>query len=123
MVPVILLYPEYYRSLCVRLYNFEGEEIVPNSCNVISYQEKVAPNGKIYKAITDSQTFPTYEEAVKYISEQKSGNYKIVGKDPFVSPVALEKLEHYRLIYSSEAGLVKPSVGKVSEVKIFEYER
>jgi len=44
--PVLLFYPEYYRSLVIRLYNFDGKQVSPKSPKVISYQEKVSPDGQ-----------------------------------------------------------------------------
>ena len=111
-----LFYPEYYRSLATRLYYFDGKEVTPQDTTVISYQEKVSRDGKPYKEITSWESFPNYEAATVYVSSQKSGNYRIAGKDPFVSPVPLEALTNYKLIYSSD-----DEVGLFPTVKIFEY--
>jgi dolichyl-diphosphooligosaccharide--protein glycosyltransferase len=119
--PVILFYPEYYRSMVVRLYNFDGKRVVPRSTMVISYEERLSREGQPYKEITSAKSFPSYEQAEDYISSQKSGNYRIVGSDPFVSPVPLQALEHYKLVYSSKGSKMMPSGGLISEVKIFEY--
>ncbi|MCX6009111.1 MAG: oligosaccharyl transferase, archaeosortase A system-associated [Chloroflexi bacterium] len=119
--PVILLYPEYYRSLVIRLYNFDGSQVIPKSSPVISYEEKVARDGQPYKEITSVKSFPSYDEAEAYVASQKSGNYRIVGADPFASPVPLQALEHYKLVYSSKGSKMMPSGGLISEVKIFEY--
>jgi len=121
LVPVYLFYPEYYRSIAVRLYNFDGSRVTPQRSNVISYEEKVGPEGEPYKVITEAKSFSTYEGAEAYISSQESGNYRIVGADPFISPVPLEALEHYRLIYSSDSAIMQPNIGMISAVKIFEY--
>jgi dolichyl-diphosphooligosaccharide--protein glycosyltransferase len=121
LMPVQLFYPEYYRSLAVRLYNFDGGKATLGSCIVISYQEKVSREGVRYKEIINSQSFPTYEAAAAHIAKQKSGNYKIVGNNPFVSPVSLEGLKNYKLVYSSDARVMQPGIGMVSVVKIFEY--
>ncbi|TRZ94573.1 MAG: hypothetical protein D4R82_03340, partial [Dehalococcoidia bacterium] len=121
LVRLYFFYPEYYRSLAVRLYNFDGSQVTPQSSNVISYEERTGPEGEPYKVITEAKSFPTYEEAEAYISSQESGNYRIVNTDPFVSPVPLEALEHYKLIYSSDSSVMKPGGGMISEVKIFEY--
>jgi len=132
---VIICYPEYYRSLVVRLYNFDGKQVTPKSSMVISYQEKVSSKGIPYKEITSAKSFPSYEEAEAYVASQKSGNYRIVGThlipigdaalmtDPFISPVPLEALEHYKLVYSSPGSITQPAVGSIPEVKIFEYVR
>ena len=119
--PIQLFYPEYYQSLAVRLYNFDGGEVAAESPVVISYEQKISPGGALYKGITSSQTFSNYEEASAYVSSQKSENYRIVGINPFISPVPLDALEHYQLIYSSTDGIMQPEVGMMPAVKIFEY--
>lgn len=115
--PVTLFHPEYYRSLAIRLYNFDAKAAVPKDATiVISYEEKLSREGIWYKEITGSESFSTYEEAEAYISSREPGNYKIVGTDPFTCPVPLEKMEHYRLVYSSaQKWQGEPAV------KIFEY--
>jgi oligosaccharyl transferase (archaeosortase A-associated) len=119
--PVILYYPEYYRSLAVRLYNFDGQQVTPQSTMVIAYQEKISREGINYKEITEVQYFPSYEEAEAYIASQESGSYRIAGNTPFISPVPLEALEHYKLAYSSESTVTLSDGGSIPEVKIFEY--
>jgi oligosaccharyl transferase (archaeosortase A-associated) len=119
--PVVLFYPEYYRSLVCRLYNFDGKQVIPRSSMVISYAQKVAREGQSYREITGVKSFSDYGEAEAYVAGQESGNYRIVGTDPFVSPVPLEALEHYKLVYSSEGTVIQPGGRLVSEVKIFEY--
>jgi len=120
--PVLLFYPEYYRSLVIRLYNFDGVQVSPKSTTVIAYQEKKTPEGQAYKQITDAKKFNSYEEAQTYIASQTSGNYSIVSADPFASPVPLSALEHYKLVYSSKGTVTDTTTGKVSpEEKVFEY--
>jgi dolichyl-diphosphooligosaccharide--protein glycosyltransferase len=117
MVPVTLFYPEYYRSLVIKLYNFDGKEVKPQNSVVISYKERVSHEGRHYKEITSSKAFSSYEEALAYISKEKSGNLRVVGANPFTSPVPLEGLKHYKLVHSSP--VTEP--GAILELKIFEY--
>ncbi|MDI6815053.1 MAG: hypothetical protein QMC90_03110 [Dehalococcoidales bacterium] len=121
LMPVQLFHPEYYRSLVARLYNFDGKAVTPEKTMVISYQELVSQKGIPFKAITSKQEFSSYEAATAYILSQKSANYKIVGTNPFISPVPLEALEHCKLIYSSDNGVAHREVGMVPEVKVFQY--
>ena len=121
LTQVWLFHPEYYRSMSARLYNFDGKAVTPDNPMVISYQEKGNGEGETFKQITSAKPFPSYEAATTYVSSQKSANYKIVGTNPFVSPVPLEALEHYKLIHSSEGGIMSPEVGIIPEVKIFEF--
>jgi dolichyl-diphosphooligosaccharide--protein glycosyltransferase len=112
--PVRLFYPSYYNSTVVRLYNFDGQAVVPseNATVVISYREQVDREGKRYKEITSSRPFSTYEEARDFVASHAAENYRIIGVDPFRSPVPLEKMEHYKLIYATSSPY---------PVEIFEY--
>ncbi len=120
MEAVQVFYPEYYRSMCCRLYNFEGKAVVPgNSTRVISFAEKTDINGKKYKEIITSKLYATYAEAVEICNQ--SPDHIIVGTEPFISPVPLEELEHYRLIYQSPTIVGKDGDRMLSNVEIFEY--
>ena len=121
LMPIQLYYPEYYRSLSSRLYNFNGEAVTPDSSVVISYEKKISGKGEAFKQITSAEQFDSYEEAEAYLLSQESANYRIVSINPFISPVPLDALEHYNLIHSSSVGVVLPEVGLIPEVKIFEY--
>jgi dolichyl-diphosphooligosaccharide--protein glycosyltransferase len=120
MAPVLLFYPEYYRSFVVRLYNFDGKGVVPESATVISYAEKAGPGGVAYKVISSTRSFKSYEEAVANVLARKGEKVKIVGSHPLVSPVPLEPLRDYRLVYRSKGSRM---VGEkaVAELKVFEY--
>ncbi len=88
---------------------------------MISYQEIISRKGEVFKQITSVEPFPSYEAAEAYVSSQESASYRIVSDNPFFSPVPLEALEHYNLIYHSDGGPLVPEVGLVPEIKIFEY--
>jgi dolichyl-diphosphooligosaccharide--protein glycosyltransferase len=115
-----LFYPAYYNSAVVRLYMFDGKAVNATQPIVISYQEEAMSDGEIYKVVTGAQSFSTYEDAQAYVSNQTSGNYRIVGVDPLSSPLPLEELKSYKLVHPSEA---TATVGDqaVPSVKIFEY--
>jgi len=109
-----LFYPAYYQSTVVRLYNFDGEAVVPTESIVISYEESEY-GGEKYKIITSGQYFSSYEDALAYVASQTSGNYKIVGDKPFSSIVPLEELNSYELRHQFGATTA------TTTVKIFEY--
>ena len=115
--PITLYYPEYYLAMGTRLFNFQGKEVVPTSTVVISYK---VDSG--YRVVQTSQSFPTYAEAKAFVDGQPSSNYRIVGTSAFVSPVPLEKLEHYQPVYESQVYQVD-KVNKISlpYVQVFEY--
>jgi len=119
---VILYYPEYYQSMCARLYLFGGEEVIPSDDTwVISYAERTNNNGMKFKEIVTQKKFATYEDAKSYLDSQTEPNYRLVGINPFISPVPLEKLENYKQVYQSTPRLPTWGDNITSYVKIFEY--
>jgi oligosaccharyl transferase (archaeosortase A-associated) len=118
---MIVFYPEYYRSLAVRLYNFDGKQVTPQNSTVIYYREGISEEGIAYKEITEVKYFPTYEEAEAYVASQESGNYRIAGNNMFTTPVPLEAVEDYKLVYGSSGSITMPGLDPIPEVKIFEY--
>ncbi len=115
-----LFYPAYYNSTVVRLYNFDGKAVNATRPIVISYEERVS-GGQKYKEITWAEYFSSYEDARAYVANQTSGNYRIVGDNPFSSPVSLEELSSYELIHQSEATTTVVVGQTEPRVKIFEY--
>ncbi|MGD0855515.1 MAG: oligosaccharyl transferase, archaeosortase A system-associated [Dehalococcoidia bacterium] len=119
--PLTLFYPEYYRTIMVRLYNFDGKAVTENDVAVISFQNTKDALGQPYKQVMDYKTFKTYSEAQSYVAQQKSGQYKIGGIDPFVSPLTLPPIADFKLRYGSASTKLAPFGGTVPEVKVFEY--
>jgi hypothetical protein len=118
----MLYYPAYYQSMSTRLYIYGGEAATPqNSTLVISYVEKTNRNGAQYKEISAAQKFATYDEAKSFLDSPTGAYYVLVGNNPLASPVPLEKLNNYQLVYESPSK-VEPAQGiTISYVKIFEY--
>jgi dolichyl-diphosphooligosaccharide--protein glycosyltransferase len=123
--PMMLYYPEYYQSMCSRLYLYAGEEWVPQQVVAISWTERqlTSTDGSTFtaKVISDQQTFSSYNAAKAFI-DTHSG-YRIVGTNQLVSPVPLEKLEHYKLTHQSPTTVATQPGGNgtISAVEIFEY--
>lgn len=118
-VPAIFFYPEYYRCLYVKLYNFDGKAVTDGQPWVIVYDTD--DQGHRFVNATDSKQFDSYQEAVDYMNSLTSGNHVIVGINPFVSPVPLEAVPDFQLIHSSTQGTSVASAGFESEIKIFQY--
>jgi dolichyl-diphosphooligosaccharide--protein glycosyltransferase len=124
-------YPEYYHTLCVRLYNFDGEAVSKGKPTVITYDEVTGDDGQIYRVITQAEEFSSYQEALNYIEGQEKANQRIVSVNPFISPISFEALEDFQILHSSEYATVYQDLGilpeiritriSVPEVKIFEY--
>lgn len=120
LIQVTLFYPEYYRSLSVRLYTFDGKAVAPENIKVIGFEQKTTSNGQSYKLVTDYQEFNTLSEAQDFINKQKSTNYRIISDDPYISAIPLDASPQYTLIHGE--GSIKTTGGSISEVKIFEYQ-
>jgi len=121
LLPVQVFYPEYYRTMLVRLYNFDGKAVTEETPMVLSYTEEVSREGNIYRQITDYDEFSSYQEALEYVESQGSSNHVVVGINPFLSPMPLEAVQSCELVYSSESGVSQRDVGVIPEVKIFKY--
>jgi len=122
LLRVLCYYPAYYQTMCVRLYVFQGQEVVPeDSTWVVSFVEKTDSSGVTYKEILDTQRFATYEEAEEYLAEQDSPNMRIVSNSAFASPVPLDELEHFQLVYKSSTRATTSEARNVSWVEVFEY--
>ena len=121
LVPLQFFNPEYYHTMCVRLYNFDGKAVTKERPVVVSFDEKTDEVGNRYRQITNVEEFSSYQAALSYVESQESGNHDIVGISPFMSPVALEAVPDFRIIFSSKAGISNQEVGLIPEVKIFEY--
>ena len=121
MVPVRLFYPTYYRSMSTRLYNFDGKAVTADKVLVIDFKEMAGRDGRTEKVITTAKNFSSYEEAISYLSTQNSDNIRIVSDNPFISPVPLEALNGYKLVYSSDNSTEYPPSGETDVVKVFQY--
>jgi oligosaccharyl transferase (archaeosortase A-associated) len=111
--------PEYYRTLVVRLFNFSGKAVTNEKPIVVTYDDKVQ-NGIKFKQITNAGEYSSYKAAQDYIAGQKSGNYAIVGANPFVSVVPLDAVQDYKLVYSSMYSVTYSTNITTPEIKIFQ---
>ena len=121
LIPIQVFYPEYFRSLGVKLYNFDGKAVTEGKPMVFAYDEKVNSSGDHYRQITDFQEFSSYKEALDYVESKGAANHVIVGANPFISPIPLEMVPDYKLVYSSKSGIAQSDNSTIPEVKIFEY--
>jgi len=119
-VPILVFYPDFYLSTVSRLYNFDGKGVTPQKTPVMTWQERRMPDGQTFKEITGLKNFSSYDGAAAFIAGQKDLNLRIIGTDPLVSPVPLEALSGYKLVYQSKE---TASAGSkpLPVIKIFEY--
>jgi len=104
--PTMLLLPAYYKTMCSRLYNFDGKAVVPSQVLAVLAQPQQV-QGNTIMVIKDVKQYSTYGEAQAFISSNP--NYFIAGQSFSQSIVPLEPLASYSLVYSN------------SSIKIFSY--
>ncbi len=116
---VVLYYPEYYRSMMVRLYNFGGEAFEPEEYTAIRYEER-REDGAILKEIIDMREFATYDEARAFIDSADDNRWRLVGTNPPVSAVPLSGLQQFSPVFESEAQtFIQAQL--LPEVRVFQY--
>jgi len=103
--PVYLFYPEYYESLMVRLYNFDGKAVIPTQSTVINLKLDFpfTSEGRVLQSI---DVYGTYDEAIKNLGIGR----RLVG-------TGVLKVDGYSLVYEASE-----KVDGISYVKIFRKE-
>ena len=118
-VPRQLMTPDFYRTLAVRLYGFDGKAVAEGKPLVITYEERTL-DGNIYRVATNAKEYSSYKAAQDFIASQTSGKYDIVGINPFVSPVPLEAVTNFKPAHSSNYSQPSSQNTTIPEIKIFE---
>lgn len=95
MRPALVFYPKYYQTMVSRLYLFGARAVRPTASNVMTFADRVAPDGAKYREITAMRTFPSYPEAEAYLRSLGDGPHRIVGLKADDSPVPLDDLPDY----------------------------
>lgn len=121
--PLVVYYPAFYQSMCIRLYVLRGKEWVPQETTVVSWRASnlVDSEGNTIEAkvVTDKKSFSRYADALAFVETNPS--YTIVGTNRLLSPVPLEKLDHYTLVHSSPNPGVQWGDDTISRVLVFKY--
>jgi oligosaccharyl transferase (archaeosortase A-associated) len=95
---VVYCYPEYYRTMAMRLYLYGGRAATPETVSVLSYRRDVR-DGMAVNVVTGDWSFATYEEATRFVTTSGRTDMKIVSKDPLVTCVPLEALANYTSVF------------------------
>ncbi|MGD1120033.1 MAG: oligosaccharyl transferase, archaeosortase A system-associated [Dehalococcoidales bacterium] len=119
--PIQVYTPEYYQCLLVRLYNFNGQAVTDVSPLVITYVDKTDGQGHAYQQITDAEQASSYQAALDYIKNHPSDKTRIIGVNPFISPVPLDAVPDFNVAFSSSQIIQYSDNTTVPEVKIFQY--
>ncbi len=117
--PVILFYPDYYRTMAVRLYVFGGQAATPkDSTWVVTYTDHQRPDGTREREVVETARFATYEAAAAHLAKPGSPRRVLVSPNPRVPCVPVEALTTFRLLHDSPDAAAR--VTKLPSVRIFE---
>lgn len=101
-LPLKIYLPEYYRTMAVRMYNFDARAIVA-SPEVSIFTTKLVRGdaGLDFETVVSEHKFPTEEKAREYV-EHHSGETMIFGsRDPMVSCVNVDELPDVKRVFAS----------------------
>jgi asparagine N-glycosylation enzyme membrane subunit Stt3 len=100
--PLFIYYPDYYRTMAVRLFGYDGKAFTPKGT---SWAIELDAN----KQVVDSRRFQTWEAAAAFVASDPA-HWRLAGLDPLVSCVPLEPLGHFSQVW----------VAPKHDVKVFE---
>jgi len=117
-----IFHPDYYRSMVVRLFNFDGQAVKSPGCPILIYKD--IDGQKWIQKIIDT---PSFDEAQKYMKEHPltdDTQYSFGGVDPFLPCVDLEEVKEIKPIKGFggvDLSMMSQTVKQTYEVKLFEY--
>ncbi|MEZ5396648.1 MAG: hypothetical protein R2724_28200 [Bryobacterales bacterium] len=115
--PVLIFLPSYFKTMGMRLYLHDGQTYEPsNATTVFSLREGKGP----LERISSQRTFPTYEEAQRYL-EARPGQDLLLGTlNPLKSCVPLTPARGLRKVFDSGPESLVGDDGTMHAIKIFE---
>jgi dolichyl-diphosphooligosaccharide--protein glycosyltransferase len=118
--PVVYCYPEYYRSMAMRLYLYGGRAAAPAGPVLVLSRRRQMRGTQVTNVVTGEWRFATYDEASRFVTSSGRPDVTIVSKDPHETCVPLEALSSYtpvfKALYHEGEGPTAPPV-----VQLFEY--
>ena len=116
---VVYCYPEYYRTMAMRLYLYGGRAATPEAVQVVSFRREVREHTAV-NVITKEWSFGSYEEADLFVKTSRRPDVKIVSKHPLETCAPLDALTSYDRVFSAlERDGAQPDAPPA--VQLFEY--
>jgi oligosaccharyl transferase (archaeosortase A-associated) len=117
LAAVFVFYPDYYRTMAVRLSRFDAGAVEPdNSTWVISYADRVSGDGRPFREIVESRLFAGFAAAQTYREGLGDGPHRIVGLDPDRTCVPLPALVRFDLVHAEPADASSPPAVRIFQV-------
>lgn len=117
----ILCYPEYYRTMLVRLYGFGGAAVTPTRITAIRWSDQERAGQRVLR-LEQQMNFANATEAERFIASRPAERWRIASPDPLISCVSLDALGDFHPVFQSLTHQLNAS-GKLgpSRVQIYEY--
>lgn len=117
-------YPAYYRSLAYRLSFGGGQAVSPitGATWVIKTEVRAISGSTFGKVVTASQSFSSYDAAIRFMIGSPQNTWTIAGFNPFSPSITLDELKGVREVFtSSDVALAHPALPRpVPMLSIFE---
>jgi len=101
--PIAIYYPDYYRTMAVRLTLFDGQAVVPANSTWVVRLKETNLGGFVKLDLDFSRQFETYEQAEEFRVQSNDPSLRIAGLDPFRTCIPLEKLTAFSREYQGES--------------------
>ncbi len=99
--PALFCYPEYYRTMAMRLYLFAGKAATPPGRVTVVASQPTRAGSVTVREVTGEWGFDTYEQAAAFLSRSGRTDVRIVSTTPAETCVPLEAVQGYRQVFRS----------------------
>jgi oligosaccharyl transferase (archaeosortase A-associated) len=112
--PAYYCYPEYYKTMAIRLYGFSGRAATPRTVWVIDVEPAAVG---VVPRVRAEWSFSTYEQALRFTERRRPGQLRIASKEPLQTCVPLEAMPDLVRVYRSvgQQGATGPPLVQVYE--------
>lgn len=118
LTPEILFLPDFYRSMAVRLYTFDGRRTDPHSLWVLSTEAYPVRGGSV-DIVRQAREFSSERDAREFMAAHPEETTTLGGLDPTQTCVTLEEVTAFREVFTSDPQ--PPAPGRTLHgVKVFE---
>lgn len=113
-----IYFPDYYRTMCVRLFLFGGDAASPTEP---AWVLKLGDGDGATPPLVESiRRCATYDEAVAFRDAHPADGWRIAGLSPHRSCVPIEPLHRFRPIYNAPTSAAKRDETPIPAVRMFE---
>jgi len=118
--PVTLFYPEYFRSMAVRLFLYGDTGFEPRGpFQVARFREVTTTDGRVVKQLDEIQSFGSYREALTFLSDPGHKHARLVSEIATQSCVPLDPLTHLDLVYDAASPRGATTDHDMERVRVF----